>query len=67
MLHCIVRQSFANRTRKLLKLEVAVEQLHKAKLEKKTTATHGWHYKKLMMWNGVYADIFSLVWLGIKV
>ena len=34
MLHCIVRQSFANRTRKLLKLEVAVEQLHKAKLEK---------------------------------
>jgi hypothetical protein len=23
---------------------------------KRTTATHDWHYKKLMMWNGVYAD-----------
>ena len=66
MLRCIVRQSFANRTIKLLKLEVAVEQSRRAKLEK-NNCNHGWHYKKLMMWNGVYPDIFSLVWLGIKV
>ena len=34
MLRGIVRQSFANRTRQALKLKAAVEQLHKATIEK---------------------------------
>ena len=64
MLRCIVRQSFANRTRKLLKLEVAVEQLHKQ--NSKRTATHHWRCKKLMMWNGVYAHFCFSVLVGFQ-
>ena len=64
MLRCIVRESFANRTRKLLKLEVAVEQLHKQ--NSKRTATHHWHCKKLMMWNGVYAHFCFSVLVGFQ-
>ena len=56
MLRCIVRQSFANRTRQVLKLTAAVEHLHKARIEK------NW-------WCGMgcMPIFFSLVWLGFKV
>ena len=64
MLRCIVRQSYANRTRRLLKLEVAVAQGKnwKEQLQPTTGTTKNW-------WCGMgcMPILVSHFWLGFKV